>query len=250
MQFTIRPSSTGKDGYVEVSFPGKPGLAVREELKRSQFRWSRWNLCWYGPKAKLPAKYRTEQVQEPVSVPQSVPEPVAVAVEQPPVFDEPVPVKVEQPAPVPVGLIVRQTLGNNNVWSVVHAASNKAIGAMFQNLTNDEATRLMNLVLPLADWSQPVSELLKIPGLKDKLLQAIGTKEPEPVPVVKVLETAPLVPQPAPVQENMSRRFTFEGQCGVKGNTVPEPELVGAVAAATSEPKVDYAARLRAAIGR
>lgn len=53
----IRPS-TQKDGYVEVVFQAKPDESIRTELKAAGFRWAKHNACWYGPAARLPARYR------------------------------------------------------------------------------------------------------------------------------------------------------------------------------------------------
>jgi hypothetical protein len=54
---TLRPSSTGRAGYVEVHFQAKPPEEVRAELKSAGFRWARLSRCWYGPQAKLPERY-------------------------------------------------------------------------------------------------------------------------------------------------------------------------------------------------
>lgn len=45
---TIRPSSLGKAGFVEIVFDSKPSDETRTDLKRHGFRWARSNSCWYG----------------------------------------------------------------------------------------------------------------------------------------------------------------------------------------------------------
>lgn len=45
---TVRPSSLGRDGVVEIVFSGKPDESVRAGLKAHGFRWARTNGCWYG----------------------------------------------------------------------------------------------------------------------------------------------------------------------------------------------------------
>lgn len=45
---TVRPSSTGRDGFVEVVFGAKPAREVIDGLKARGFRWARTNGCWYG----------------------------------------------------------------------------------------------------------------------------------------------------------------------------------------------------------
>lgn len=57
---TIRPSSTGRAGFVEVIFDQKPSFEVLSGLKAHGFRWARHNRCWYGrdeayAKSLLPA---------------------------------------------------------------------------------------------------------------------------------------------------------------------------------------------------
>ena len=54
---TLRPSSTGRAGFVELVFQQKPTEDVRAELKRAGFRWARHNACWYGPESKLPIRW-------------------------------------------------------------------------------------------------------------------------------------------------------------------------------------------------
>jgi len=44
----VRPSSTGRAGFVELVFPSKPSEDVRQGLKSHGFRWARSNACWYG----------------------------------------------------------------------------------------------------------------------------------------------------------------------------------------------------------
>jgi len=53
----VRPSSTGRAGFVEVVFCAKPDEATRDELKAAGFRWSRFSSAWYGPAGALPARY-------------------------------------------------------------------------------------------------------------------------------------------------------------------------------------------------
>lgn len=45
---TVRPSSIGREGVVEVIFAEKPSPEVRDGLKAHGFRWARSNGCWYG----------------------------------------------------------------------------------------------------------------------------------------------------------------------------------------------------------
>lgn len=45
-----RPSARRPD-YLEIVFPSKPGVEVRNELKRRGFRWAPSSSCWYGPAA-------------------------------------------------------------------------------------------------------------------------------------------------------------------------------------------------------
>jgi hypothetical protein len=45
---TVRPSSIGRDGVVEILFADKPPAEVRDELKAHGFRWAKSNSCWYG----------------------------------------------------------------------------------------------------------------------------------------------------------------------------------------------------------
>lgn len=47
-QVTIRPSSIGRGGVVEVVFASKPAPEVIEGMHRHGFRWARRNRCWYG----------------------------------------------------------------------------------------------------------------------------------------------------------------------------------------------------------
>lgn len=45
---TVRPSSIGKAGVVEIVFTEKPSAEVRAEVKAHGFRWAKTNGCWYG----------------------------------------------------------------------------------------------------------------------------------------------------------------------------------------------------------
>jgi len=45
---TVRPSSTGREGYVEVVFSDRPEPETLNALKAHGFRWARTNKCWYG----------------------------------------------------------------------------------------------------------------------------------------------------------------------------------------------------------
>jgi hypothetical protein len=45
---TVRPSSIGRAGVVEIVFNEKPSDEVRDSLKAHGFRWARGNQCWYG----------------------------------------------------------------------------------------------------------------------------------------------------------------------------------------------------------
>lgn len=44
----MRPSSTGRAGFVELAFDDKPSPETIGELKAHGFRWARGNRCWYG----------------------------------------------------------------------------------------------------------------------------------------------------------------------------------------------------------
>jgi len=55
--WSLRPSSIGKPGYIELVFPSKPAQEVLDELKAHGFRWARGNACWYGKALRLPAQY-------------------------------------------------------------------------------------------------------------------------------------------------------------------------------------------------
>jgi hypothetical protein len=44
----VRPSSTGREGFVEVVFAEKPSQETLGALKAHGFRWARGNSCWYG----------------------------------------------------------------------------------------------------------------------------------------------------------------------------------------------------------
>jgi hypothetical protein len=54
---TVRLSSTGRAGFVEVHFAQKPPEGLRAELKAAGFRWAKLTRSWYGPSAKLPTRY-------------------------------------------------------------------------------------------------------------------------------------------------------------------------------------------------
>jgi hypothetical protein len=45
---TIRPSSMGREGFVEVVFAERPSQETLAALKAHGFRWARGNRCWYG----------------------------------------------------------------------------------------------------------------------------------------------------------------------------------------------------------
>jgi hypothetical protein len=47
-QAVVRPSSTGREGFVEVVFAERPPQETLEALKAHGFRWARGNRCWYG----------------------------------------------------------------------------------------------------------------------------------------------------------------------------------------------------------
>ncbi len=49
---TIKPGT--KDGYIEIHFKAKPDEAMRNRLKASGYRWSRFNSCWYGKSSRCP----------------------------------------------------------------------------------------------------------------------------------------------------------------------------------------------------
>jgi hypothetical protein len=208
--FTVRDSSTGRASFCEVLFPSKPAQAVLDELKAAGFKpfkdWKTKTWWWWGKREKLPKRYiadaaaallpavnkaladfpATPRASEPPKVSeQPLPkESSPQAQETPPA---PAPVEQEEevflieekpevkPEPVkPPALKVRRTFGNiTSGWSVVHVASNKALGKQFTNISSEElATRLMNAVLPLADWTLPLEKLVKAPGLREKLAEA------------------------------------------------------------------------------
>ena len=83
--FTLRPSSTGREHFVEVIFPANPGRAVCAELLAAGFKYTR-NIDpphWYGHEDKLPARYRKENAcllsksSTPISTRASEPTPTA-----------------------------------------------------------------------------------------------------------------------------------------------------------------------------
>ena len=45
---TVRPSSTGREGFVEVAFGEKPSPETIAALKAHGFRWAIRSRCWYG----------------------------------------------------------------------------------------------------------------------------------------------------------------------------------------------------------
>lgn len=221
--FTLRPSSTGREHFVEVCFEQNPGKALCDELKAAEFRYSRFNSCWYGHKDNLPARYRAASSMKDVAIDAANAAPVllqhgpdnlgprcedVVEPEAAPVT----PVVPETPA-----LTVRRTLGGNmdRGFSVVHVASNKAIGSAYQNLSEEEANRLLTIVLPLADWTKPVAELLKVPGLQDKLARALCT--PAPVIIEPTKPMIAVVPPPAPVDKGKPVPGTMYALTGAKG---------------------------------
>jgi hypothetical protein len=51
--FQVRPSSVGRDNYVEILFSEKPPIEIRNLLTSNGFRWSRYNRVWYGKKENL-----------------------------------------------------------------------------------------------------------------------------------------------------------------------------------------------------
>jgi hypothetical protein len=59
---TVRPSSIGRDGVVEIVFPGRPGDDVLAELKARGFRWARGNRCWYGTDTAYAESLRTPEL--------------------------------------------------------------------------------------------------------------------------------------------------------------------------------------------
>jgi hypothetical protein len=221
--FTLRPSSTGREHFIEVVFPQNPGKAICAELSAAGFHYSRFNVCWYGQEDGLPARYRASHpgVWMPVvSKPSPTPAPAIVEVKAAaPKTSENVTVAEAMSA-----LTVRRTLGGtmDRGYSVVHVASNKAIGSAYQNLEEAEANRLLTIVLPLADWTKPVSELLQVPGLQDKLARALC-----PTPAPAVVEPKPVPPVP-------------------QITVVPPPVAVPVVAVEPAKPVSGIAAKLRA----
>lgn len=49
----VRPGK--REGYVEVVFPAKPPVSIREALKGAGFRWNSTDSCWWGRQEALPA---------------------------------------------------------------------------------------------------------------------------------------------------------------------------------------------------
>jgi hypothetical protein len=216
---TLRPSSTGRAGFIEIAFPENPGRQVCDELKGAGFRWSRFNSCWYGQKDRLPARYQATikqpsskpevriETQEPVvAVARTRPVSVRHTVQDIPRREVVVPAVDKEKASdarLP-GLEVRPTLGKDNTWSVIHTGSGRAIGTSYQNLPSKaEAESLMQRVLHLADWTKPVGDLHKIEGLKEQLISAVQMSEPaKPVAPAPVVAATPKIePKPEPKTE-------------------------------------------------
>ena len=65
---TVRPS-TMRAGFVEVVHGSKPPEDVRAELKAAGFRWAFGARCWYGPAARLPARYASDAPAAPAVSP-------------------------------------------------------------------------------------------------------------------------------------------------------------------------------------
>jgi hypothetical protein len=72
--FILRPSSTGRKGFVEILFSAKPDEVFRNELKAPgvDFGYSRYRDgvrdtggVWYGREDKLPARYKHAPISEP-----------------------------------------------------------------------------------------------------------------------------------------------------------------------------------------
>lgn len=225
--FIVSPSSTGRLSFVEVRFKEKPAQEIRAELLNAHFRWSPMHRCWYGPAANLPARFQDGTVTAPAIVVRPVAKEVVKAPE--PVVEQKQPVN-ETPA-----LFVRRTLGGTmeRGFSVVHAGSNKAIGSAYTNLSEEEANRLLAIVLPMADWKMPVQELLTVPGLQAKLVNVatmpVATPKVEPkveVPVV-VLPAKPAAPDKG--KPEPGKMYALTGGKDAKaisnGNTWAESEV-------------------------
>ena len=278
--FTLRPSSTGREHFVEVCFEQNPGKALCEELKSVEFRYSRFNSCWYGHKDNLPARYRaglkevtclSKQSSTPTSTIASAPmltasEPLQAAPVPtvPPTLttvlaassssegskDAPTSPTTPKADSVNVPLTVRRTLGGNmdRGFSVVHVASNKAIGSAYQNLSEEEANRLLTIVLPLADWTKPVAELLKVPGLQDKLARALCT--PAPVIIEPTKPMIAVVPPPAPVDKGKPVPGTMYALTGAKGTPAISNGNTWAESEVKPEEKADPVAKSSGVVAR
>ena len=331
MNFTVRPSSTGREAFCEVLFPEKPSEAILTELKAARFQWCRFRDgvegtggVWWGKKANLPDRYGTppkatvaacSEVEPstgtltppvpitpvvaptvaPPSVKETKPEPTpemirsiaetmnpdtcalcggpnpwhhtADAILCDACFAEvvairkslepkpkPEPKPVVAPAPEPAGLIIRETMGGTG-WSVVHAASDAALGPAFSELTEDEALRLLNVVLPLADWTKPLEELVKLPGLAAKMKKATVKKDliaPENKPVEgKVYALTGGKDEPCIANGNTWEQSVVKPvDPPVAKNATPEPEQWKPAPVDVALPKVDFAAKLRGLITR
>jgi hypothetical protein len=57
----VRPSSTGREGFVEVVFAEKPARETLDALKAHGFRWARGSGCWYGRDAAFAQSLAGEQ---------------------------------------------------------------------------------------------------------------------------------------------------------------------------------------------
>ena len=57
----VRPSSTGREGFVEVAFAEKPARETLDALKAHGFRWARGSGCWYGRDAAFAQSLAGEQ---------------------------------------------------------------------------------------------------------------------------------------------------------------------------------------------
>lgn len=237
--FTLRPSSTGRKGFVEVLFKYKPEQAIRDELKRSDFRWSRFNQVWYGQSFKLPARYRpTDKDCLSLDVPQPVKQVVTVS-------STPVVTVSTPPAPIS-GLEVRRTVGKDG-WSVIHTGSGMAIGKSFQDVSEADARHLMSIVLPFTDWNKPTLELQSVPGLKERL-KAVVTAQCKPEKIaelpVKSAKIAEVKQEPAKIAE--PEPVIAESA----PNTVQTPAIIADNTPINIVQKVDYASKLRALIAR
>jgi hypothetical protein len=181
----------------------------------------------------------------------------------------------EPPAPEPVPaapvLAVKQTPRG---WSIAHVASG-AILVKSLNLPSAEAAeKVLQRVLPLADWTQPAAALAKVPGLKEKLkAAALGQTDDSDdetscewqpskaqndalqaitAPVTPVVApVTPVVPAPAPdplppgIEIRKAKIIPQRGANGsVQWAAVPieAPQLAA--------PTTDHAAKLRSLIRR